>query len=168
MKSLFLISCLLLAPFISSAHEYFFSFVEMEYNAVSKRMEVTLTVTTHDFERAMEENGHEIENVQTINGEDKKAIEAYVNGHFSVISGYDISNLKLKGNDVSLDGTSNWYFESEPMIFQEEIEIRYDLLMEVFPEQQNKITLYYSGKTYTAAFTPMNKTKQLYFENKEQ
>ncbi|GAB5418830.1 MAG: hypothetical protein Crog4KO_01890 [Crocinitomicaceae bacterium] len=140
----------------------------MEYNAVSQRMEVTLTVTTHDFEQAMEEGGHAIENVQSIDSEGKKAIEAYINRHFNVTSGYEMSHLNFIGNEVSLDGTSNWYFESEPMNFQEQVEIRYDVLMEAFPEQQNKVTLYYSGKTYTAAFTPMNKTKQLYFENKEQ
>lgn len=168
MKTFLLIISLVSAPFVSNAHEYFFSFIEMEYNAVTQRVEMTLTVTTHDFERALEESGHEVENVKTIDNIEKEAIEAYVNRHFNFASGSETSELIYIGNEVSLDGTSNWYFQSEPINLLDEMEIRYDILMEVFPEQQNKITLYYYDKTYTVAFTPIHKTKQLYFENKEQ
>ncbi len=165
MKSCLLILSLVAMPFFSKAHEYFFSFVEMEYNMVSQRIELTLTVTTHDFERALEEKGTPINNITSLSQDEIEIIQDYMNSHFSVASGFDNSVLKFIGNEVSLDGTSNWYFESEPIVFQEEIEILYDLLMDVFPEQQNKVTLYHKGKTFTAAFTPMNKTKQIYIEN---
>jgi len=149
----------------SRAHDYYFSFVEMEYNAITQRIEMTLTVTTHDFELALEENNNEISNIASLNKDEVEYIQKYVNRHFSVTSSSGRSQLKFMGNEVSLDGTSNWYFESEPIEIQEEIEILYDLLMDVFPEQQNKVTLYFEDKTFTAAFTPMNKTKQIYIEN---
>lgn len=168
MKTLLLIAFILVLPLTVKAHDYFFSFVEMEYNAVTQRIEMTLTLTTHDFERAMAKNGEEIKNIRSLNEIEKTSVESYINTHFKVTSGSEKSTLNFMGNDISLDGTSHWYFESEPMNFLETIEIRYDVLMEAFPEQQNKVTLYYAGKTYTAAFTPMDKTKQLYFENKEQ
>lgn len=165
MKTLLLIVFIVAMPLVSQAHDYFFSFVEMEYNAVSQRIEATLTVTTHDFERALEENGTPIGNMASISKEEIEIIEKYVNAHFTVKSGDQKSVLKFMGNEVSMDGTSNWYFESESIDFQEELSIRYDLLMDDFPEQQNKVTLYHMGQTYTAAFTPMNKTKQIYIEN---
>lgn len=165
MKSLLLIAFIVAMPFASKAHDYFFSFVEMEYNAISERIEMTLTLTTHDFERALEEKGTEIENIASLSESEIEIIERYINVHFSVRSGTSYSELTFIGNEVSLDGTSNWYFESEPIEFEEEIEIRYDVLMEAFPEQQNKVTLYHKGKTFTATFTPIDKTKQINIEN---
>ncbi|MCR9173974.1 MAG: hypothetical protein NXI10_15830 [bacterium] len=168
MKTLLVIATLLTMPLVSKAHDYYFSFVEMEYNAISQRIEMTLTLTTHDFERALEEKGNAIDNIASLGDEEIARIEKYVNSHFYVTSGEEKSRLKFIGNEVSLSGTSNWYFESEPIDFQDEITIRYDLLMDVFPEQQNKVTLYHKGETFTATFTPIDKTKQIYIENKEQ
>lgn len=168
MKTLLVILAIAATPLVSQAHEYFFSFAEMEYNDISQRIEMTLIVTTHDFERALEKNGQKIENIRSLNVSEVETIEAYVNAHFNVESGDQKSRLSFVGNDISMDGTSNWYFESEPITFLESIKVYYDLLMEVFPMQQNKLTLYHQGKSYTAAFTSMHKTKQLYFENKEQ
>jgi hypothetical protein len=168
MKTLLVILAIAATPLVSQAHEYFFSFAEMEYNDISQRVEMTLIVTTHDFERALEKKGQKIENIRSLSVTEKEAIESYVNRHFNVSSGEEKSTLSFVGNEISMDGTSNWYFESEPIAFLETIKVYYDMLMEVFPTQQNKLTLYYKGESYTAAFTSMHKTKQLYFENKEQ
>jgi hypothetical protein len=126
---------------------------------------MTLTLTTHDFERALEKKGTDIDNIASLSQDEIDAIQKYVNKHFIIVSGSEKGNLNFKGNEVSLSGTSNWFFESEPIDFQEEISIKYDLLMDAFPEQQNKVTLYYEGKTFTTTFTPINKTKQIYIEN---
>ncbi len=165
MKTLLLIASIVIMPFVAKSHDYFFSFVEMEYNAVTQRVEMTLTLTTHDFERALEEKGSEIDNIASLNQDEINVIQKYINKHFIITSGSEKSQLTFMGNEVSLDGTSNWYFESEPIDFQEEISVKYDLLMNVFPEQQNKVTLYYKGKAFTATFTPIDKTKQIYIEN---
>lgn len=168
MKSLLLIATVVVMPFVSKAHEYFFSFVEMEYNVVSQRIEMTLTLTTHDFERALEKDGIKIDNLASLNEDEIQTVQEYINAHYVVNTGSSKSSLEFVGNEVSLNGTSNWYFESTPLAFEKEIEIRYDLLMDAYPEQQNKVTLYYKGETFTATFTPIEKTKQIYIENNEQ
>lgn len=165
MKAILSIAFLIAMPLISRAHDYFFSFVEMEYNAITQRIEMTLTVTTHDFELALEQKGKAISNMASLTKYDIENVQKYVNQHFSVRSQSEISDLKFIGKEISLDGTSNWYFQSEPIDLQEEIIIKYDLLMDVFPEQQNKVTFYVEDKTFTAAFTPMNTTNQIYIEN---
>ncbi|XOV68056.1 MAG: DUF6702 family protein [Fluviicola sp.] len=165
MKTLLFITSLVLLPFLSRAHDYFFAFAEMEYNVVTERVELTVTVTTHDFELALEEQGTKIDNIISLTEKEIETVQTYMNKHVQLISGFESTLFKYMGNEVSLDGTSNWYFESEPIAFQEEISIRFDLLMDVFPEQQNKVTLYHKDKTFTAAFTPIDKTKQIYIEN---
>jgi hypothetical protein len=168
MKTLLLIISLTFVPLQSSAHEFFFSFVEMEYNPISQRIEMTLMVTTHDFEKALDARGSHVENIKSLGEAEIEIIEAYINKHFVISNDSSKSDLSFMGNEISLDGTSSWYFESEPIAIADEIKIRYDVMMEAFPDQQNKLTLYYEGETYTAAFSRMHKTKQLYFENKEQ
>ena len=139
MKTLLLIASLEVMPLVSKAHDYFFSFVEMEYNSVSQRIEMTFTLTTHDFERALEEKGRSINNIASLTTEEIEIIQEYINRHFMLMSGTEKSQLTFMGNEVSLDGTSNWYFESEPIELHKEISIKYDLLMDVFPEQQNLV-----------------------------
>ena len=45
--------------FASMAHEYFFSFAEMEYNDVTRKFEITITATTHDIEKLYEKRMNE-------------------------------------------------------------------------------------------------------------
>ena len=37
-----------------NAHEFYFSFAEVEYNEVSGKLEVSLSVTAHDFDLYLE------------------------------------------------------------------------------------------------------------------
>ena len=41
------------------AHEYFFSFAEMEYNDITRKFEITISLTTHDLEKIYEKKGGE-------------------------------------------------------------------------------------------------------------
>lgn len=168
MKNSLLILLLLLSPLFASAHAFYFGFAEVEYNPVSQKLEVTLTVTTHDLERAFEENGKKIANTASLTKDEIEMIEKYVNEHLSFIGSNNKSALSLVGNEVFLDGTSNFYFESEQFICSDFLVVHFDVLMETYPEQQNKLTFYFEDKTYTAAFTPMNKTQTIYFENQKQ
>jgi len=168
MKSALLILLIVVSPLLSQAHAFYFGFAEVEYNTMTEKLEMTLTVTTHDLERAFEEKGMKIENVVSLSEEDIKNIEEYVQNHLNLINGSNQSDFSLVGNEVFLDGTSNFYFESAPFTLTESLEIRFDVLMDIFPDQQNKLTFYYKDKTYTAAFTPIKKTKTIYFENEKQ
>ena len=170
MKNTLLILVLALVPFVSSAHEFFFRFAEMEYNAITERFEMTLIVTTHDLERAMEDQEQKIDNVVSLTESEISNLEAYINQHFVVTCTSVTSHFNYKGNEVYLDGTTQFYFESDPIAVQRQdgIDVYYDLLMERFPDQQNKLTFYFEDRTYTGAFTPMSKKQTIYLENKKQ
>lgn len=170
MKNSLLILVLTLAPFFSRAHDFFFSFAEMEYNAITERFEMTLIVTTHDLERAMEDQGQKIENIVSLTESEILNLETYVNQHFVVTCSAEKSLFNFTGNEVSLDGTTQFYFESDPIEVQrlDGVDVYYDILMEAFPDQQNKLTFYFEDQTYTAAFTPFSKKQTIYLENNKQ
>jgi len=41
---------------MSSAHDYYFAFAEVEYNEISKRFEGTIIFTTHDLEKSIQKD----------------------------------------------------------------------------------------------------------------
>ena len=168
MRTKLLITLFLLLFSNAWSHDFYFSFAEMEYNVITKKVEMTLTVTTHDLERSLEADGREIDNIASLSEDESKLIESYLNKHFLLSSEGLQSRFRFIGHEVFLDGTSNFYFESEEIDLSGDVVILFDVLMESFPEQQNKLTFYYEDRTLTAAFTQLNKTQTLHLENNEE
>lgn len=166
MKHLVLTLLVLTSAMTVSAHDYFFAFAEMEYNPISEKLEMTMVVTTHDFERALEMKGETVNSLAFPNDADAAIIESYVNAHFSVGNGDSTCVFRLVGQDESLTGTTNFYFESTTIAIRNQVKVHFDFLMEVYDGQQNKLTFLYEDKSITAAFTPMKRSQTLYIENK--
>ena len=161
MKGKLLICLLLFLSSPSWGHDFYFSFAEMEYNAISQKFELTISVTTHDLERALETQGNKIENIASPTDDELEIIQAYINAHYVVSNGNETAEFSFVGHELFLKGTANFYFESAEIELDTYIEVFYDLLMESYPDQQNKLTFYYKGVTRTAAFTLLNKTQIL-------
>ena len=138
---------------LSYSHDYFFAFAEVEYNDISKRLEATLTASTHDLEGAIRETKTTLSNIESIDkgSEDFKTLEEYLLRHFKISSTQE-SNLKLIGFEVLMSGVTNFFFESNQMDLKDTLDISFDLLMLQHQEQQNKITFYYRNNTYTRPF----------------
>jgi len=60
--------------------------------------------------------------------------------------------LHLIGYESSLNGITNFYFESDPIDITPTLILKNDVLMDEYAQQQNKITLYYRSKSYTTDF----------------
>ena len=148
-----LLALILSTSALSYSHEYFFAFAEVEYNDISKKLEATVTASTHDVENAIRETNSTLKNIESINqgSNDFKIVEDYLLEHFKVSSENE-SNLKLIGFEVLLNGVTNFFFESIEMNIEDTLHIEFDLLMQQHQEQQNKITFYYRNKTYTRPF----------------
>tara|TARA_R110002072_G_scaffold238038_1_gene395408 strand:+ start:9157 stop:9657 length:501 start_codon:yes stop_codon:yes gene_type:complete len=166
MKTFLFLFALLLTSH-TFAHDYFFAFAEVQYIDSTGKMEVTLSVSTHDLESVLNKN-KVIEGalemasnnvVESIN------LEKYLLEHFK-ISSKENCQLSLIGSKTLLTGVTNFYFESEPFKVTEQITFFFDLLMYSFPEQQNKITLYLFGKTYTKPFLQIKNTQTINLENR--
>ena len=148
-----LLAFILITSALSYSHDYFFAFAEVEYNDISKKLEATLTASTHDVESATREIKKSLNNIESIDkgSDDFKTLEGFLLSHFK-ISGDQESNLKLIGFEVLMNGVTNFFFESSQMDLKDTLNIYFDLLMQEHQEQQNKITFYYRNKTYTRPF----------------
>lgn len=143
------------------AHEFFFSFAEMEYNATSKHFELTIQASTHDVELALRNQGLNVKELefQTRDSIIKKGLEQWLNKGFQVSSSLEKAEFSLIGFEVLPNGLMYAYLESKAINLENELHIQYDLLMSDFPEQQNKLTFTASKIKQTAVFLP-SKTEE--------
>lgn len=163
---LFAVIFILLVSFTSFGHEYFFGFSELEYNDVSRKFECTIIVSTHDVERALEKSNIETGDLANLSqGTDGfLAVSKYLNSHF-VVTCEEQVKFKLIGSEVLMSGTTNFYFESEAIDLFSEITVSFDLLMDTFQQQQNKITFKYRNNSYTRTFLYNERVQSIIIEN---
>ena len=160
MKLVFLSVLFCLTSTLAVAHEYFFAFAEMEYNEVSQRMETTVTLTTHDLEKMFEMKLGEIIRLDTHQKDSAttRLVNDYILEHFQLKTSSQIVEFHMIGFETALNGTTNFYFESEPIELTNTFSIQFDVLMDQYPQQQNKITLIYRDKSYTYDFLSNQRT----------
>ena len=155
MKKLFAVFAFFSALFSANAHEYYFAFGEVEYNESTRKLEITLEVNAHDLEFDMKKsgtilNGHIEEQAQ--NRDFKKQLEIYLVQGFSITNDDLTLTLTLLGFDVMPNGLLYAYMESQPVELDKRLFFTFDLLMESFPDQQNKITFIRNKQKQTAVF----------------
>jgi len=147
------------------AHNFYFAFAEVEYNELNQRLEVSLSGTAHDFEAAiLKEYGYTCKwGKATLTSKDTNIIENYINKHLSFH--YDCMSatsnavetcstiFHLEGIQFNKDG-SFMCFLSTPIQTNsmKNMSAQFDFLMELFPEQQNKLTFIYRDKSHTLSF----------------
>lgn len=162
MKKLVALLAFISVLFSANAHEYYFAFGEVEYNESTRKLEITLEVSAHDLEFDMKRSGiildKHIEN-QTQNTAFKKQLEAHLLSGFSISSNDSPVSLKLVGFDVLPTGLLYVYLESEALELMKSLVFKFDLLMESFPNQQNKITFIRNTRKQTAVFLPTKRTE---------
>lgn len=162
MKKLLAVFAFLSVLFSANAHEYYFAFGEVEYNLSTKKLEVTLEISAHDLEFDMKKAGivleKHIEN-QSGNADFKKQLESHLAKGFSITANDSRIPLSIIGFDVLPTGLLYVYLESRAVELPESFSFKFDLLMESFPDQQNKVTFIRNGKKQTAVFLPTKPTE---------
>lgn len=158
MRAGFILILFLIVSLTSRAHEYYFAFAEVEYNTSTQRFEGTIIFTTHDLEKSIQKEFPEFPLMDNMNVDSKEFIlvkERILDGFTINVDGKSIL-LDLVGIENFLTGTSNVYFESEPVANPNEITFTFNLLMTEYEGQQNKIS-----------FKKEDFKKTLYFINTE-
>ena len=147
------------------AHEYYFAFAEVGYNDITEKFEATLSVSTHDLESGINSDSILIKDIMLVLEDSPEflLIEKYLKDHFKVKTANNVE-FTLIGHETSMNGTSNFYFESKPIPISNHIDVHFDLLIDKFQEQQNKITFYYHGESYTRPFNYYNKEQYIKLE----
>jgi hypothetical protein len=68
---------------------------------------------------------------------------------------------------VNNNGLTDFFFQSEVIEISNEMTVRFDLLMNQYKEQQNKLTFIYNLKKHTYPFTQINKEQIIHLDTNE-
>ncbi len=150
-------TCLTIA---ANAHEYFFAFAEVNYNSSESVLEATVISSAHETEDALNLSGIEIKELEDHYKDEamKAKLEKFVLSGFSMAQNDVNITFKLIGFEVDARGMVNFYFKSEKVLAPTVYNVRFDMLMDQFPSQQNKILFTNNEKTITATFLANKRT----------
>ena len=152
MKSLLLIISLIATTLIY-AHDTFFSFAEMQYDENCQCLEISLSISSHDLEEkaaSLIENYESLETSFKVES-NRKQISEFIRDGFAIFQNKQEIELQMMGYELLEDGSCSLYFTSEALK-QENITMKYDLFMQEFSEQQNKLQ-YLKSPNKTEIFT---------------
>jgi len=126
---------------LSYGHETYYAFAEMEYDTDCSCLEISITVSSHDLNTAAENLIQEYPGLEKSLNDAKKS-EHLINNF--IFKGFEISQnskpilLSFEGFELLNDGNCLFYFKSEKINLSQ-ITVRFDLFMNEFNEQQNKL-----------------------------
>ncbi len=148
--------------FLGNAHEYYFAFAEMQFNKEKSRFEISIRATGHDVEEYMEKIGHTIPKLEDCINKpaEMQKLEKLITTHFIIEKEGNSIILELVGMEVNTKDEVIFYLVSRKMEQPEKVDITFDLLMNYFEDQQNKLTVFTEkGKVYLS-FLP-HQTKRI-------
>jgi hypothetical protein len=136
--------------FVTSAHESYFSFAEMEYDTECKCLEVTLTVSSHDLESSALNKKiieSQLENGLSNDLQRTNIITDIILEGFRVYQSEKEIPLFYVGHELLQDGNCLIYLRSSSFE-RRSITLFFGLFMNVHTEQQNKLS-FIEGKKQT-------------------
>ncbi len=131
---------------VALEHDFHLSKCEIDYNADTRSLEMSLSIFLDDLELALKQEGFEQLGLCT----SRESLEAegivfdYLKRHITVtVDGQVYDNFHWVGKEVSDDLAAVWcYIEvldvKRPI---SSLDVRYDALMEIFDDQQNVVKL---------------------------
>lgn len=145
------------------AHDYYFAFAEVEYDEMKGELQATLIVSTHDMENMLRKKGVTERDLSSYSNDTiaLRNIQNELLKGFSIQIGTKTLSLTLEGMEVQLTGLTNFYFSAKEVSALESVSIKFDLLMDVFAEQQNKLTFIYRNTKNTYAFLSNRKEQDI-------
>jgi hypothetical protein len=149
------------------AHDYYFAFAEVEYFENSAKIEATLTVSAHDLESYMQKEKiieNSLENA-FLDERELTSIEQVINSNFLFYEKNAdkqsawVSSFKIDGYHILLNGNIEIYLSCDLEKPLPMLSVKFNLLMDYFTEQQNKITFINKEKKSTLNFNLTNQTQ---------
>ena len=143
MKKWGLILLLLVSAQVVSAHKFYVSLTQINYNSKTKSIEVTLKLFTDDLE--LSTTNFSKKTVKIINAEDSDVeIANYIKDKFSISINNKVQVLNYLGKEMEND-VSWCYLEIKNVTDIQSIKINNRIFTEQFPDQKNLIHLNVNG-----------------------
>ena len=140
MKGILILFLLFLSAF-SYGHDTYFAFAEMEYAEDCSCLEISIKVSAHDLNSIAENQSKDYLGLEkTLNS---KAGNSTIIQQI-ILQGFEINQNQKKiasfyeGFELNNDGNCFFYFKTEK-IEKSLIDVRFDLFMSTYLEQQNKL-----------------------------
>lgn len=164
---LLLIIALSILTAFTSAHEYYVSVTKIEYVKEKKAVQIISQIFMDDFEKLLRERYDASITLAPKNELNSESIEAYMNKYLQ----YKL-NVKINSNDVAFkfigkeykDDIVYCYLEIENVRNIKKIEIKNELLFDVFEDQQNIVRTKINGKDKSFIMVPQNNKAMLNFD----
>ncbi len=152
---------------LAFGHDYFFAFAEVKYDDFSQTFETSISVSAHDLERIFEQKSWSMDELNHFSddSEDLDSISSWILKEFTINSASNQVDFTLIGCETELNGIVHFYFESKPIEITDSLTVKFNFLMSQFPQQQNKLTLYYRDQTITTTFLPSSYTHEIRLVN---
>jgi len=149
-----------------SAHPFYFSYAEIDYNEFCNCFEGFISLSSHDFEELLNEEKNTKTSISKAMNDSllKKEINEILNSGLSFSADRQEIRIQLEGYESEMNGLTRFYFKTQPFKNSEEIIVEYDLFMEKYKEQQNKLTIIQRDKKVTIDFLIQEKTKLITIE----
>jgi hypothetical protein len=139
---------------------------------MNKSLEATIIASAHDVESVLRENNVISKSLDYAkkNKQEYYAVNDFINKNFSVYAADSLSDFVLDsslppqlefvmdGFEVLLNGDVQFYFSAKIISPISQFYVKFDLLMDEFSEQQNKLTFRYRDKKFTYNF--LNTTRK--------
>ncbi len=148
------------------AHEFHVSKCVIECNEEAKAIQVSLHIFIDDLEEALRQQGADKLFICT-EKESKKAekyLNRYLQRHFVLIVNNKKVEYEFIGKEISDDLAAVWcYLEVKDIKRIKSMELKNDILMEIFDDQRNIISLTYNKKEEYMMFDKGNSTETINF-----
>ncbi len=129
---------------IATAHQFHLSKCLIEYNEADKALQVSMHLFIDDLEEALRKQGAD----KLFLCADKEApdaevhLERYILQHFKISVNGKPQSFSFLGKEPSEDLIGVWcYLEAENIQSLKEVSVIYDILMEVFDDQKNVVSV---------------------------
>jgi hypothetical protein len=158
MRALIVSFCFIVSLSHCYSHNAYFSFTELAYNEINGRFEASISVTTHDLEKALQQRGIIRKGLEYYQNDTLTLNKVYAEilNHFQIDFSKNPnfhSTLKIDGFEIMKTGLVYFYASMEVPEHVDSFQVTYDLLMDEYAEQQNKLTFIQQENKSTYIFT---------------
>ncbi|MEE9438661.1 MAG: DUF6702 family protein [Saprospiraceae bacterium] len=147
MMKIYIILCsfvLLGSNYTHELHDFHLSKTSVNYNSETSSLDVSMHLFLDDLELGLKEMG--AENLYLCTNKEDEIAETflvdYINTHFTINNDGQAIELFFIGKELSEDLAAVWcYFEIENISLTGDLEITNDLLVTIFDDQKNMVTI---------------------------